>query len=208
MTSPPIESPPPPKPGQFFLKTEALPGAPAGQFSGLYLRQYSAANPAVVLTPTAPKFLRANVADVAAGAGVEFTSWAPRHAGRKWSLVLGNSDSEALWETVGIVEDKADKGLRFVPTTPTGDVGEVEHGGKEDKGDKDLRIRTVSTPNKPGADEGGPEAELRGCQGWKGWMVCEWSLGHPQLFWVTEHMGDRELPVCCERVRLVRSAIV
>ena len=38
---------------------------------------------------------------------------------------------------------------------------------------------------------------------WKGWMACEWSLGHPQLFWVTGMM-EGELPAFGERVRIKR----
>ncbi|OIW34580.1 hypothetical protein CONLIGDRAFT_638930 [Coniochaeta ligniaria NRRL 30616] len=170
--------PPPPKPGQFFLKTEAPLGAATGRFSGLYLRQNSAASPAVVLTQSSPKFLRANMADDTTGAGVDFTSWAPQHTGRKWSLVLGNSNSTALWEPVEIAEDRSDMSLKF---------GSVAAEGVEEMGVGD---------------------ELRGGERWTGWMVCEWSLGHPQLFWITDQLGDRSLPDFCERVRLVRAPIL
>ncbi|KAK0724415.1 hypothetical protein B0H67DRAFT_480830 [Lasiosphaeris hirsuta] len=158
-------TPPPPKAGQFFLKIEPLQGKEAGRFGGLYLRQYSVAHPAVLLTPGPPKFLRANMADTEAGAGVEFTSWAPHHAGRKWGLVLsnggdGDSGSPAFWKPVEIAEDRSDKSL---------------------KGHSD--------------------------EGWTGWMVSEWSLGYPQLFWTTHRLEGRELPAFCERVRIVREVI-
>ncbi|KAH8908542.1 hypothetical protein BR93DRAFT_925645 [Coniochaeta sp. PMI_546] len=177
----PTPQPPPPEPGQFFLKTEAPLNAAAGRFSGLYLRQNSNTNPAVVLTPAPPKFLRANVADTAACAGVDFTSWAPQHAGRRWGLVLGNSSGDeagaTLWEPVEIAEDRSDRSVKF-ETVAAEDVDETSGG-----------------------------AELKGSEGWTGWMVCEWSLGHPQLFWVTDKLGDRNLPDFCERVRLVKAPI-
>jgi hypothetical protein len=170
--------PPPPKPGQFFLKTEALPGAAAGRFSGLYLRQNSTLNPAVVLTQSTPKFLRADVADVAAGAGIDVTSWAPQHTGREWGLVLENGTSTALWEPVEIAEDKSDMNLTF------------------------------ETVTADGTDQTGFKEMLRGGERWTGWMVCEWSLGHPQLFWITDQLGDGELPGFCERVRLAKAPIL
>jgi hypothetical protein len=40
-------------------------------------------------------------------------------------------------------------------------------------------------------------------EGWKGWMVCEWATGHPQLFWVTDELKS-ELPEFCESVAIVR----
>ncbi|KAK3358398.1 hypothetical protein B0T24DRAFT_128908 [Lasiosphaeria ovina] len=175
-------APPPAKPGQFFLKTEPLPGAAAGRYSNLYLRQHSVANPAVVLTEGTPRFLRASVADDLAGVGVDFTSWAPRHEGRKWALVLssGTHDgtSAARWESVEIVDNGSDASLKFQTVAGEGVGGEVAAG----------------------------EA-LRGGERWAGWMACEWSLGHPQLFWITDQAGDHKLPDFCERVRVVRALI-
>ena len=170
--------PPPPEPDQFFIKTAPLPGHAAGRFSGLYLRQHSVASPAVVVTPGSPKFLRAALVDAEAKAGVGFTSWAPRHAGRKWGLVLRTEGGgKAGWERVDIVDDGEDNSLRFV----------------------------VSEPGTGGGDPGAVET-LDGAESWTGWMVCQWSLGHPQLFWITDQLQG-ELPEFCERVRLVREPI-
>jgi hypothetical protein len=46
---------------------------------------------------------------------------------------------------------------------------------------------------------------------WMGWMVCQWSLGHPQLFWISDALKEQknggQLPEFCERVRIVREPI-
>lgn len=41
---------------------------------------------------------------------------------------------------------------------------------------------------------------------WRGWMVCEWAQGYPQLFWVTDRLKG-ELPAFCHRVRIVREML-
>lgn len=41
---------------------------------------------------------------------------------------------------------------------------------------------------------------------WKGWVVCEWSTGHPQLFWVT-HKSKAALPEFCTRVDVVQEMV-
>ena len=175
-------APPPRKPGEFFLKTAPLPGTTGGRVSDLYLRQNSTANPAVLLTQGPPKFLRASVVDTETGTGVDFTSWAPQHAGRKWGLRLSNGDHDgttmAGWERVEIAENKGDRNVRFT------------HVGSEGTTDGVL-----------GGDE------LIGGDGWASWMVCEWSLGYPQLFWITEQLRDGKLPYFCERVRLVKELL-
>ena len=51
--------------------------------------------------------------------------------------------------------------------------------------------------------EGVEMLEGKEVEGWKGWMVCEWATGHPQLFWVTDELKS-ELPEFCERVAIVR----
>jgi len=174
--------PPPPGPGQFFLRTQSLPGAAAGRFDGLYLRQYSVDDIAVVLTQSPPKFLRANVGNTETKTGINFTSWAPQHAGRKWGLVLRDNDGgkagAALWKRVEISEGRSDESVRVIAVAGEGsdEVAEARE-------------------------------ELRGGERWAGWMVCEWSLGHPQLFWVTDQLRDRKLPDFSERVRIVREVI-
>ncbi|KAK3360608.1 hypothetical protein B0T25DRAFT_496559 [Lasiosphaeria hispida] len=176
-------APPPLEPNQFFLKTEPLPGVAASRFGGLYLRQHSAANPAVVLTREPPKFLRANVADAEARVGIAFKSWLPRHAGREWGLVLLSSGVSGpdtrLWERVEIAEDGNDRTVRFERVTDR-DADEIVATGDE----------------------------LVGGQEWAGWMVCEWLLGHPQLFWITDRLGESEIPHFCERVRIVKDQTV
>lgn len=41
---------------------------------------------------------------------------------------------------------------------------------------------------------------------WKGWMVCDWAHGHPQLFWMTDKLKG-ELPTFCHRVQIVREML-
>lgn len=50
------------------------------------------------------------------------------------------------------------------------------------------------------------EEEDAGEKVWKGWMVCDWAHGHPQLFWVT-HALKGELPPFCHRVQIVREML-
>ncbi|KUJ12460.1 uncharacterized protein LY89DRAFT_688148 [Mollisia scopiformis] len=50
------------------------------------------------------------------------------------------------------------------------------------------------------------EEELAGEKVWKGWMVCDWAHGYPQLFWVT-HKLSGELPPFCHRVQIVREML-
>ena len=58
--------------------------------------------------------------------------------------------------------------------------------------------------NASGAElEGVEMLEGKEVEGWKGWMVCEWATGYPQLFWVTDELKS-ELPEFCERVTIVR----
>jgi len=38
----------------------------------------------------------------------------------------------------------------------------------------------------------------------KGFIVCEWALGYPQLFWLTDAFQEGKLPEFCQRVLVVR----
>jgi hypothetical protein len=104
------------------------------------------------------------------------TSW--KNPGRTWGFVLGNEDGKRLggWEQVQIVEGEADAGFTWRSDDESGGKEVLEHEGKGN-----------------------------GCS-WSGWMACEWSHGHPQLFWVTSNQKG-ELPGFCERVVLVREPV-
>lgn len=52
-------------------------------------------------------------------------------------------------------------------------------------------------------EDGSETLQGTGVETWTGWVVCEWSLGHPQLFWTTTALTT-PLPEWCERVVLVR----
>ncbi|KAH7107816.1 hypothetical protein BKA62DRAFT_667791 [Auriculariales sp. MPI-PUGE-AT-0066] len=159
--------PPPASAGQFILKTAPVPGSAPSRFTGLFLRQHSVVNPAVLLNTGPPKFLRGNFVHEETASGVKFTSWAPRHAGRFWGVVLS-----AGWERVEIAEGQADDRLRII----------------------DSGMLGVELLDGAGIEE------------WTGWMVCEWSLGHPQLFWTTKSLQG-ELPGFCERVTIVKEML-
>lgn len=165
---PPSDAPPPPLPGQFWLKTAPLPGTEPSRFTGLYLRQNSNADPAVVLTPAPPKFLRAQCDP--AGSNVHLVSW--KHGERRWGLVLrAHPAGKAGWERVEIPDDEIDVRVSLA---------------------KDAQARET--------------LQGRESDGWRGWMVCEWSLGHPQLFWVTGALQSN-LPPFCERVAIIREML-
>jgi len=110
------------------------------------------------------------------GKRITFTS--ATHEGRKWGLALcRDGEQHAGWEKVEIVDREGSDGLLFTQ----GEEGSVEEV---------LEF----------------EEELAGERVWKGWMVCEWAHGYPQLFWVT-HKLNRELPSFCHRVQVVREML-
>jgi hypothetical protein len=118
-------TPPVFQPGQFFLKLLAHPDSPTARYTGLYLRQHSITNNAVLVTPTSPVYLRAILGP--GGAGIQFMSWA--HGDRKWGLVLREvGGGKAMWEKVEITENDANNSLHFAVAA---DGTEVLEGNKE-----------------------------------------------------------------------------
>lgn len=106
--------------------------------------------------------------------GKRITFTRASHEGRKWGLTLRTDGGQhAGWEKVEIVEDGGSDGLLFTK-------------GEEDPKEEVLEF----------------EEELAGERVWKGWMVCDWARGYPQLFWVT-HKLSSELPSFCHRVQIV-----
>jgi len=41
----------------------------------------------------------------------------------------------------------------------------------------------------------------------KGWVVCPWAMGHPQLFYLTDAFVEGKLPDFCERVSIIREEV-
>jgi len=110
------------------------------------------------------------------GKRITFTS--ASHEGRKWGLTLRTDGGQhAGWEKAEIVEDGGSDGLLFTR-------------GEEDPNEEVLEF----------------EEEDAGERVWKGWMVCDWAHGYPQLFWVT-HKLNGELPSFCHRVQIVREML-
>jgi len=177
MSTPADQTPTPPLPGQFVLKTAPLPGVATSRYTGRYLRQNSLANPAVMVMSEPPKYLRGNFANEAAQAGVKFTSWLPKHADKFWGVVLRSEGAgKAGWERVEIAEDEVEQKLRIVQQRGTESMEAIEVLDGSDIED------------------------------WTGWIVCEWSLGHPQLFWTTKALQE-PLPDFCERVIIMREML-
>jgi hypothetical protein len=110
------------------------------------------------------------------GDGISFDS--VTHEGRRWGLTLRTDGGQrAGWEKVEIVENGGSQKLSF--SKAGGGNGEdfLEYAEQE-----------------------------AGENVWKGWMVCDWAHGHPQLFWVTDQLQG-ELPKFCHRVQIVREML-
>ena len=165
----------------------------SARFSNLYVRLHGSGSNAVLLTPQPPKFLRSHLSPANQ---VIFTSWAEKHRGRNWGFVLGNEDSgKSLggWAPMEIVEGQGTSGFRFAEDRP---------GERKEEG---LKYGSWNGEGKKlgtgAAGEGGRKAS------WAGWMVCEWTHGHPQLFWMTDDL-QKDLPAYCERVILERVPVI
>ncbi|KAG0649250.1 hypothetical protein D0Z07_4160 [Hyphodiscus hymeniophilus] len=110
------------------------------------------------------------------GSRITFNS--ASHEGRKWGLALRKDGEQyAGWEKVEIVEREGSDKLLFT-------------GGEEGS------VKEVLECEEEFAEE----------KVWKGWMVCDWAHGYPQLFWVT-HKLNGELPSFCHRVQIVREML-
>lgn len=110
------------------------------------------------------------------GERISFTS--SSHEGRRWGLSLRiDGGQRAGWEKVEIVENGGTEGLRFSKST--------------DSSHPEILVCVM--------EEAGENL-------WKGWMVCDWASGHPQLFWVTDKLKG-VLPPFCQRVQIVREML-
>ncbi|KAF2498080.1 hypothetical protein BU16DRAFT_333636 [Lophium mytilinum] len=192
-----MASPTPSSHRYYFLKTRSRTGA--AKYDSLYIRLHGNGVDDVVLTAAPPVFLRAydELATSAAsteprgGTAVKFIS--TKSGDRQWSLALGRPREFVGWEPVQIVAAAEDDGER------EGEAG-ARWVQKEGPSQEYEALEW---------DVGSSEGDGKGV--WKGWMVCEWVHGHPQLFWVTGMLDSRgkelDLPGFCERVELVREGV-
>lgn len=163
-------------PRRYFLKTSPLPGASASPYSsGLYVRHCGKLSGTATNTPHSLVLTPGSPVYLRGEAEAGTSRVVYTYEGRKWGMVMHRFERAlAGWEAVEMLEGKGDEGFSF----------EAEEGGKDEV------LIWKSNGLEQGVD-------------WKGWMVCEWEHGHPQLFWVTSLLKG-ELPSFCQRVQLVR----
>lgn len=207
---------------QFFIRTGPHPStkSSASRFNSYYLRHASHGSNAVILALNPPKFMYSEMDDGSAdkiaseksfrsrqssgtqsqsrysernghafggdvdGGKLIFKSWKQKEKNKEWRFHLKGmkefgSQSEKrnreMWAPVEIVEKGTD---------------EDEDGNGDDGFSFAL--------HKNGVDEVLVHKEV------KGFIVCEWTLGYPQLFWLTDAFEEGKLPEFCQRVLLVR----
>ena len=175
-------------PDLYFLKTRSLPSSGFSRYDAMYLRLHGDGHSAVVLTKDPPKFLRGCLDK---GRQLFIVTKSPRTFGLSMGASPKPNATRARWESVQIVEDESDVDVGY----SFGEDGTLRW---------DSRAKSTDLH-----EETSDELE----DGWKGWMVCEWSLGHPQLFWITSNLvpTDKlsdELPASCERVDIVKETIL
>ena len=173
---------PPPLATEYFLKTHPL--SQAATHASLYLRLHGDGILSVVCTPTSPKFLRwTHVAEQEIA-----TLW--NHPERSFRLTLSPPRVKYGWEEVSIVSKDVEVDDKV---GNKGFIWEIDEEGRE----------ILRFGKEVYGKEEGVKAE------WKGWMVCTWMLGHPQLFWVTGlSIKEEEMPSSCERVDIVREWLI
>ena len=176
-------------PRQYFLRTCPLSSKP--NCPSLYLRLHGSGHSSVVLTPSQPIYLRAYLSEDRQ----LFTS--TKRPNRSWGLVMGSAHPHVAWEDVRIEEGETDGGFKFVPLEEGDRDIDVDEKSEPEEGKEmllwDSRAKNVA-PSEP--EKGEEEND------WKGWMVCEWVHGHPQLFWLSAKT-DAALPSFCDRVAIV-----
>jgi hypothetical protein len=138
----------------------------------------------VVLTPAPPRFLRSHLgpksSDDGQGSKVVFTTWRPQDSGREWGFFLD---------------------------------GRKEYGKGSERGNRDMWAPVHINEGVGIGDSGFSFSvengrEVLGHEEVKGWVVCPWAMGHPQLFWLTNAFEEGKLPDFFERVDIVREEVV
>jgi hypothetical protein len=173
----------------FWLKTAPHPLSPSpSKFTNLYLRHASSGSPSVVLTPAPPKFLRSHLGPnskedgniESQGSRIILTTWRPQDAGREWGLLL---------------------------------EGRTEYGKGSERVNRDMWAPVhiqegVGIGDTGFSFAGEKEKEVLVHEEVKGWVVCPWALGHPQLFWLTDAFEEGKLPDFCDRVDVIREEVI
>ncbi|QDS72620.1 hypothetical protein FKW77_002165 [Venturia effusa] len=210
------------QPYQFFIRTGPHPStkSSASRFNSYYLRHASHGSNAVILALNPPKFMYSEMDESSTdapnsrnssrsrqssgtqsqaryserhghafggdvkGGKLIFKSWKSKDKGKEWRFHLKGlkefgSQSEKrnreMWAPVEIVEKDTDD----------------DEGGDGDDG-------FSFALHKNGMEEVLVHKEV------KGFIVCEWTLGYPQLFWLTDAFEEGKLPEFCQRVLLIR----
>jgi hypothetical protein len=208
------------QPFQFWIRTAPHPStkSSASRFNSYYLRHAGHGSNGVILALNPPKFMYSEMDDdpsddVAseksnntrqssgtqslsryserngnafggdvAGGKVVFKSWKKKESKKEWRLHLK-----------GIKEFGKDSERRnrdmWAP---------VEIVEKDEQKDTDGDDGFSFALHKNSVDEILVHKEV------KGFVVCEWALGYPQLFWLTDAFEEGKLPEFCQRVLLVR----
>jgi hypothetical protein len=208
------------QPSQFWIRTGPHPStkSSASRFNSYYLRHAGHGSNAVILALNPPKFMYSEIDDGSAddiaseksfrsrqssgttslsrysernghafggdvnGGKVVFKSWKKKERGMEWRFHLkGIKD-------FGSESEKRNREM-WAP---------VEIVEKDEEEDTDGDDGFSFALHKNGMDEVLVHREV------KGFVVCEWTLGYPQLFWLTDAFEEGKLPEFCQRVLLVR----
>jgi hypothetical protein len=208
------------QPFQFWLRTGPHPStkSSASRFNSYYLRHAGHGSNAVILALNPPKFMYSEMeehipedaasekssksrqssgtrslarysekgghafgGDVSGGK-IVFKSWKKKDRNREWRLHLKGI------KEFGKDSEKRNKDM-WAP---------VEIVEKDEEEDTDGDDWFSFALHKNGLDEVLVHKEI------KGFVVCEWALGYPQLFWLTDAFEEGKLPEFCQRVLLVR----
>jgi hypothetical protein len=109
-----------------------------------------------------------------------FTTWRPQDSGREWGFLL---------------------------------EGRKEYGKGSERGNRDMWAPVHINEGVGIGDSGfsfsvenGREVLVH--EEVKGWVVCPWAMGYPQLFWLTNAFEEGKLPDFFERVDIVREEVV
>jgi hypothetical protein len=208
------------QPSQFWIRTGPHPStkSSASRFNSYYLRHAGHGSNAVILALNPPKFMYSEmddeeIADLASkkpkksrrppgtrslsrysekngaafggdvsGGKLTFKSWKQKEKGREWRLHLKGM------KEFGKDSEKKNREM-WAP---------VEIVEKDEEEDTDGDDGFSFALHKNGIDEVLVHKEV------KGFVVCEWTLGYPQLFWLTDAFQEGKLPEFCQRVLLVR----
>lgn len=154
------------------------------KYDGMFLRLTGSGSNVAIVTKEPPKFLRCQMND----SGHQlFKSW--KHPDKTWAFRLVDQES---------IQEK----LKSAPTSntnlPMWSTVEIREGPDADRGfafQDDASGSSLSSPSLVNVHS-------------KGWIICEWAYGYPQLFYLTAAYDEaKSLPSFCERVSLVKEQV-